>query len=48
VKASKPSYQRNILLGFHVFHKPCALLYTSLVAAIDYQSIIGLCFVELY
>jgi len=36
-ESPKPSYQRNILLGFRVFVKPCALLYTSLVAAIEYQ-----------
>jgi hypothetical protein len=33
----KSSYQRKSLLVFLVFVKPCALLYTSLVAAIEYQ-----------
>ena len=37
-EASKSSYQRKSLLGFRVFVKPCVLLYTSLVAAIAYQS----------
>jgi len=32
------------LLGFRVFVKPCALLYTSLVAAIDYQITKLVCF----
>jgi len=40
---SEPSYQRNNLLEFRVSVKPCVLLYTSLVAAIEYQKhIVGL------
>jgi len=34
----KAVISKKSLLGFRVFVKPCALLYTSLDAAIDYQS----------
>jgi len=37
-EALKPLYQRKSLLGFRVSDKPCALLYTHLVAAIEYQN----------